>query len=499
MVGGEWNTCYRWFDADQSVSAASFTGVSGEIVGTVGRWGVAAAAGCCPLKLTACTLYLASFGVEPMVKLSAYGPVEFDSCTFAGEMAILGVVGTHTPVFRNCLLQAQAIYNDKHWAGPALWAAGSTNLNGFPEYRRCQIVLAETANHDSRMPGANPIVAIDASAATARVELDRATAIVNLAGNVYRVRHPSTRPYVAVPTSALSVSSATPSTAGELVVGDVLGWTNDPAAPGSGNDQRVIPALRVTAVSGAATLEKLCDSADYASTNLDTSNAYVFDSRWAPDPRTAFTGTWSAASTTITTNRDPRTVVNVGDFISADAGLAANTRVTAVSSTTITISKATAAAGSATALFWNRLVLEAPLRAALGADVSTTLNSLQDGLLLDLPAAGRYLIDAQIFTITASGTVGLQVALAFTGTATVTYTGQVFNSSGTITGTALRTAFAGLIGQSNLGNATPGGGGRIVGVIDVTVPGTLKLQYQSGVAASSVTLKAPTTLTATQL
>ncbi len=154
--------------------------------------------------------------------------------------------------------------------------------------------------------------------------------------------------------------------AGEFEVGDLLYWRilgsdvgGSPDAPLASEIidfvQADIPCLKVTAISGTTVTAEVqgAGTAHQLDTTYAPAGIYIAYRDWAPI--TALVADWTIGTNTMTLDWTTfHTVLQVGDFVMAGSGLAALTRVTAVSSNTITLSKNTTASKTAEPVYCSR-------------------------------------------------------------------------------------------------------------------------------------------------
>jgi Pectate lyase superfamily protein len=176
---------------------------------------------------------------------------------------------------------------------------------------------------------------------------------------VYKVTPPGKRPVsIAFDTFATGASTVTFHTSDvfAFAVGDTLnGRIVMPRADGNGTIIVRAPMLRVTSIvtgTGVVTCSWIVDK-DYFDLDASQDTITVASMPWAA-PATFVGNTNTSTSITGVTAAD--STVAVGDFILAANGhIPANTRVTAVTATTITLSKAATGTATGTRLHWYKL------------------------------------------------------------------------------------------------------------------------------------------------
>lgn len=383
VIGGEWNSTYRWFDMTPSVAGMLIEGVSGEEVQQLGVWG---SGGTNPLALKSCSLYFgATQGPEAgkeAVHLVGGGPIGFSGSVACldSNPGVFNLNGDASMAFDGALFTKEP-NPTKDWK----IAVQGQPFGGLPKYERVQSI-GLGVGHDGRGVFTDTAVAIYNVYVPKRVCLrSNLTAVTVLSPDptndpIY-LRATTCNPgfvftsSIAGPTFYDETETIVFSTTfpGECRVGDQLLWKLKDDAPGlytsNGATLTNVPivALVVTAINDTynqVTCAAIFDYADLDQAWEHGSRAYIVPDQWAPGTEfsqsftfTPFTGTWLNASNSVTLSVNADNMLRVGDFIKADNGLPDLVRVDAVSGTTITLSKNSTSARTAERLYFGKLEL----------------------------------------------------------------------------------------------------------------------------------------------
>jgi hypothetical protein len=134
-----------------------------------------------------------------------------------------------------------------------------------------------------------------------------------------------------------------------IMAGDILLWRFNPI--GGGLVKYVGPALKVASISESAVTCNLLFDRDYYDETYAPTSISILVHEWAPGQ--ALTGDTTNGSKQIT-NVSPTTILRQGDWIKG-TGIPANTRVSSISGTTVTVSKNATATNTGEAFYWGRL------------------------------------------------------------------------------------------------------------------------------------------------
>ena len=357
VFGGEWNSCFRLFDLNSATNSMTIIGLSGEIIHQIGRW--AGAGRGLGLNLEACTFYQGVDGMDghkEAVQLIASGPVSAKACTFAIPGDTLGSGAGRNPGIFNVVGAPQM-----RWEGCVFthsptndWVVdrGYVHPAGHPQLENCDF-SSSALPEGVTLFRENYSAPLDALSAGNRLKIHRVgggtvTATHSFLPTERYILEPPDDGYTFVDTSVIAWDNTLKqitfnlAVLGEIRVGDWLLAqlkSTSPSLAGVGGaiyGQGQIPLFTVAEVTGSL-VRAVPIWDNYDEIVQHASGANVVTHHWAVR---GFTGNLVAGNSVVTTNFNPQNVVRVGDFIRADAGLEPRTRVTAVSSTQITLAKA---------------------------------------------------------------------------------------------------------------------------------------------------------------
>lgn len=350
FIGTQFGPAFEMFAHAASFSSLYLLGVRAESVHRIGQGGQGAANSGFPITLIDPEIHLLNSGVGkfcPIVLDVADTVVNwtggFLACDAGTSQDVDGAVAlflSGTPVIIN-----GATFNLRN--PYRAFIGGAPDINYPVELRNCRVV-----NGSTKVFVGNEFRGFSVSG---RITEHWSAGFRRAGRTLYTFVPGCDNTYINIGTSSSFSFSATTLTfsntdaAGGLVVGDVIYWQMD--AVGSGTTQYVIPAAIITSISAPTVTCSLLFDRSYYDESYSPSTTQVAVAEWAPGQ--ALTG--DTNSNTSLTNVSPTTILQVGDWITAASGIPANTRVTAVSGSTVTLSRNATDTAVGKTLYWGRL------------------------------------------------------------------------------------------------------------------------------------------------
>lgn len=440
IQGGQSVRSYYLFDFSAGYTNVNVTGFYAETFLCIGQIGKGAVASSYAASFTGCGFRFGSTSVNEdrhPYHVACFMPTAFTGCFFETHGGLFNVAGGREDVaFIGCQFRETAsTWNDiyycariKDWAEPLVTFQACSWITDY---------WTGGTNPANNLHNANGITL------PSRIEFhpmgskwffqpQKLYELIGGANNTY-VASTISSPVVA------ATLSFTATTVAEFAVGDVLYWKTT-AMPRCANLQFQVPMARVTGItSNTVTCEWLCNPALCDATFLAAGGSILIAQReWATG--SLVTGDTTSGSPSVTNVTSAANFIRVGDFISG-VGIPSRTRVTAVSGTTVTLSK-NATANGTTELYYGRVRQTVtaltstatwdPANLATGASATTTI-TVRGAVLGNraVAAPSIALPDGFLLTATVSATDTVKVVLANVGGSTTdvsshTVTVQVF-------------------------------------------------------------------------